>query len=64
MPGVHGGAGRRRADGAVLACAACGHAYDVRHAGRCMDDDGLHLEPVPLLVGGDGMVRVALGAPA
>jgi Fe-S cluster biogenesis protein NfuA/nitrite reductase/ring-hydroxylating ferredoxin subunit len=51
-------------DGAVLACAACGHAYDVRHAGRCVDDDGLHLEPVPLLVGGDGMVRVALGAPA
>ena len=51
-------------DGAVLACPACGHAYDVRHAGRCVDDAGLHLEPVPLLVGGDGMVRVALGAPA
>lgn len=33
-----------------LACPGCGRRYDVRRAGRCMDDPGLHMEPVPLLV--------------
>jgi hypothetical protein len=36
----------------------------VRRAGRCVDDDELHLEPVPLLADSSGLVKVALGAPA
>jgi Fe-S cluster biogenesis protein NfuA/nitrite reductase/ring-hydroxylating ferredoxin subunit len=50
--------------GAELACPGCGHRYDVRHAGRSVSDAGLHLEPVPLLVDGEGLVKVALGAPS
>ena len=34
---------------AELDCPGCEHRYDVRRAGRCLDDPGLHLEPVPLL---------------
>jgi Fe-S cluster biogenesis protein NfuA/nitrite reductase/ring-hydroxylating ferredoxin subunit len=50
--------------GAELTCPGCGHRYDVRRAGRCVDEPGLHLEPLPLLVDGDGLVKVALGVPA
>lgn len=49
--------------GAELTCAACGMHYDVLRAGRCLDAPQLHLEPVPLLVDGDGLVRVALPSP-
>ncbi len=35
---------------AELTCSGCGHSYDVRRAGRCLDDPQLHLEPIPLLV--------------
>ena len=49
---------------AELTCASCGHRYDVRVAGRCVDDPGLHLDPVPLLSDGNGGVKVALGAHA
>jgi Fe-S cluster biogenesis protein NfuA/nitrite reductase/ring-hydroxylating ferredoxin subunit len=48
-------------DGDALAC-LCGARYDVRRAGRGLDAPERHLEPVPLLVGADGDVRVALGA--
>jgi nitrite reductase/ring-hydroxylating ferredoxin subunit len=51
-------------NGARLACRGCGSRYDVRHAGRCLDDTDLHLEPVPLLVGADGGMKVALGVAA
>jgi Fe-S cluster biogenesis protein NfuA/nitrite reductase/ring-hydroxylating ferredoxin subunit len=34
---------------AELSCPGCEHRYDVRRAGRCLDDPQLHLEPVPLL---------------
>jgi Fe-S cluster biogenesis protein NfuA/nitrite reductase/ring-hydroxylating ferredoxin subunit len=34
---------------AELGCPGCEHRYDVRRAGRCLDDPQLHLEPVPLL---------------
>jgi Fe-S cluster biogenesis protein NfuA/nitrite reductase/ring-hydroxylating ferredoxin subunit len=44
--------------GAQLACPACKHHYDVRHAGRCLDSPDLYLEPIPLLVQ-DGTVKVA-----
>jgi len=48
-------------EGDALACGGCGARYDVRHAGRGLDDADRHLEPVPLLVGADGGVRVAVG---
>jgi nitrite reductase/ring-hydroxylating ferredoxin subunit len=35
---------------AELTCSGCSHRYDVRRAGRCLDDPQLHLEPIPLLV--------------
>ncbi len=34
---------------AELSCPGCEYRYDVRRAGRCLDDPQLHLEPVPLL---------------
>jgi Fe-S cluster biogenesis protein NfuA/nitrite reductase/ring-hydroxylating ferredoxin subunit len=34
---------------AELTCSGCVHRYDVRRAGRCLDDPQLHLEPIPLL---------------
>jgi Fe-S cluster biogenesis protein NfuA/nitrite reductase/ring-hydroxylating ferredoxin subunit len=48
-------------DGRHLACATCGHRYDLRRAGRCEDAPGLHLDPVPLLGDGHGGYKVALG---
>jgi Fe-S cluster biogenesis protein NfuA/nitrite reductase/ring-hydroxylating ferredoxin subunit len=39
-----------RLDEAVLICSGCSRRYDVRRAGRCLDDPQLHLEPIPLLV--------------
>jgi Fe-S cluster biogenesis protein NfuA/nitrite reductase/ring-hydroxylating ferredoxin subunit len=35
---------------AELTCSGCGHRYDLRRAGRCLDAPQLHLEPIPLLV--------------
>jgi len=54
-----------------LDCPGCGRRYDVRRAGRCLDDSGLHLEPIPLLAdavdvqerqgsGRRSMVKIAL----
>ena len=36
-------------EGAELGCQGCGRRYDVRLAGRCVDDPQLHLGPIPLL---------------
>jgi Fe-S cluster biogenesis protein NfuA/nitrite reductase/ring-hydroxylating ferredoxin subunit len=47
-------------DGAEIRCAECGTRYDALRAGRCLDSPQLHLEPVPLLVSDDGLVRVAV----
>lgn len=45
---------------ADLTCSGCGRGYDARRAGRSLDEaSSLHLEPVPLLVGEDGVVKVA-----
>ena len=45
---------------ADLTCSGCGRRYDARRAGRSLDDASQsHLEPVPLLVGEDGTVKVA-----
>lgn len=37
----------------VLRCPACRAHYDVRRAGACLDDESLHLVPLPLLTVGD-----------
>ena len=58
-------------EGAKLSCPGCERRYDVRRAGRCLDDPQLHLEPIPLLVseevvqerqgpGRRSMVKIAL----
>jgi nitrite reductase/ring-hydroxylating ferredoxin subunit len=47
-------------EGTEIRCAGCGSRYDALRAGRCLDSPQLHLEPVPLLVGDDGLVRIAL----
>jgi Fe-S cluster biogenesis protein NfuA/nitrite reductase/ring-hydroxylating ferredoxin subunit len=49
-------------DGAELACPACTRRYDVRRAGRCLDDPERYLAPVPLLVDDAGLVKVALSS--
>jgi Fe-S cluster biogenesis protein NfuA/nitrite reductase/ring-hydroxylating ferredoxin subunit len=46
--------------GGTLTCAQCARRFDLPRAGRCIDDEALQLEPVPLLRNG-GPVRVALG---
>jgi Fe-S cluster biogenesis protein NfuA/nitrite reductase/ring-hydroxylating ferredoxin subunit len=46
--------------GYELRCGACGSRYDALRAGRCLDSPQLHLDPVPLLVSDDGLVKVAL----
>jgi Fe-S cluster biogenesis protein NfuA/nitrite reductase/ring-hydroxylating ferredoxin subunit len=45
--------------GAELTCSGCSHRYDVRRAGRCLDAPQLHLEPIPLLVSEEGIVKIA-----
>jgi nitrite reductase/ring-hydroxylating ferredoxin subunit len=48
--------------GAELSCAGCERRYEVRRAGRCLDDPQLHLEPIPLLVSEEGIVKIALAS--
>lgn len=43
----------------VLCCSGCGRRYYLPRAGRSLDDDGLQLEPIPLLAE-NGSIRVAL----
>jgi Fe-S cluster biogenesis protein NfuA/nitrite reductase/ring-hydroxylating ferredoxin subunit len=47
---------------AVLRCPGCHAHYDVRRAGACLDEDALHLGPVPLLTNG-GVTSVAVATP-
>jgi Fe-S cluster biogenesis protein NfuA len=55
--------GSSLADGTLdreqLACHGCGTRYDVRLAGRGLDDPALHLDPLPLIADSQG-VRVAV----
>jgi Fe-S cluster biogenesis protein NfuA/nitrite reductase/ring-hydroxylating ferredoxin subunit len=44
----------------TLVCAACRHRYDVRLAGRSLDDSRLHLHPLPL-IREDERWKVSLG---
>jgi Fe-S cluster biogenesis protein NfuA/nitrite reductase/ring-hydroxylating ferredoxin subunit len=48
-------------DDATLVCAACAARFDVRLAGRGLDDPALRLQPLPLLSDSQG-VRVAVPA--
>ena len=47
---------------AVLRCPGCQAHYDVRRAGACLDDETLHLEPLPLLTS-SGVTSVAIATP-
>jgi len=47
--------------GERLGCPGCGAGYDVRSAGRSLDDPQRHLDPLPLLTDSQG-IRVALPA--
>ena len=58
-PGCGGSLEHGALDGAALACSGCANRYDVRRAGRALDASGPGLEPVPLLVGEEGKVKVA-----
>jgi Fe-S cluster biogenesis protein NfuA/nitrite reductase/ring-hydroxylating ferredoxin subunit len=49
-------------DREILACPGCGTRYNVRLAGKAVDDPGLHLDPLPLLTDSHG-VRVAVPEP-
>ncbi|WP_371630771.1 NifU family protein [Streptomyces sp. NBC_00341] len=44
---------------AILRCGGCRAHYDVRRAGVCLDEDGVHLAPLPLLAEG-GEVSVSV----
>jgi Fe-S cluster biogenesis protein NfuA/nitrite reductase/ring-hydroxylating ferredoxin subunit len=59
--------GSSLADGSLagerLGCPGCGAGYDVRAAGRSLDDPQCHLDPLPLLTDSQG-IRVALPAGA
>jgi Fe-S cluster biogenesis protein NfuA/nitrite reductase/ring-hydroxylating ferredoxin subunit len=48
-------------DGPVLRCASCGAAYDLPRAGRSLDGNLTHLDPLPLVEDG-GEVRIAVAA--
>jgi Fe-S cluster biogenesis protein NfuA len=57
------GCGSSLADGQldreVLTCPGCGARYNIRLAGKHLDDPALHLDPLPLLADSQG-VRVAV----
>jgi Fe-S cluster biogenesis protein NfuA/nitrite reductase/ring-hydroxylating ferredoxin subunit len=70
-PGCGESLERGSLEGVELSCPGCERRYDVRRAGRCLDDPQLHLEPIPLLVsevaveerlgpGQRSMVKIAL----
>ncbi|MCU1455426.1 MAG: hypothetical protein JWN46_3572 [Acidimicrobiales bacterium] len=48
-------------DGPVLRCSVCGAAYDLPRAGRSLDGQLTHLDPLPLIEEG-GEVRIAVAA--
>ncbi|KWX06765.1 hypothetical protein TR74_20965 [Carbonactinospora thermoautotrophica] len=58
-PGCGSTLGEATLAGEVLTCPGCGRRYDTRLAGRSVDGQDLHLDPIPLLAEG-GTARVAL----
>jgi nitrite reductase/ring-hydroxylating ferredoxin subunit len=63
-PGCAEGLDSAALTGAELACGGCRQRFDIRRAGRCLDQPELYLEPVPLLVDDNGLVKVALTSKA
>ncbi len=59
-PGCEGSLAVAELRGTELTCTGCGERYDALRAGRGIDRPHLHLDPVPLLEGQDGLVRVAI----
>ena len=58
-PGCSGSLEDGALDGSALGCPGCGVQYDVRRAGKSLDDSRLQAEPIPLLVGEEGLVKIA-----
>ena len=58
-PNCTGSLGDGVLDGSGLECPGCGVRYDVRRAGKSLDDSRLQVEPIPLLVGEEGLVKIA-----
>jgi Fe-S cluster biogenesis protein NfuA/nitrite reductase/ring-hydroxylating ferredoxin subunit len=52
-----------RLEDEALTCAACGHSYNVRLAGRSLRGETVHLQPLPLLQQ-NGSLRIAMSAVA
>jgi Fe-S cluster biogenesis protein NfuA/nitrite reductase/ring-hydroxylating ferredoxin subunit len=61
-PGCAGPLRDGRIADAILTCHHCLRRYDLIHAGRCLDDAGLHLEPFPILHDIGGKARIAVPA--
>jgi Fe-S cluster biogenesis protein NfuA/nitrite reductase/ring-hydroxylating ferredoxin subunit len=62
-PGCDGSLAAATLSGVELVCPTCENRYDVLRAGRCLDAPHLHIEPIPLLVDDQGLVKVALASP-
>ncbi|MGF1472518.1 MAG: NifU family protein [Rubrobacteraceae bacterium] len=58
-PGCGGSLEGGSLEGSSLGCPGCGRRYDGRRAGKCLDDPQLYLQPIPLLVGEEGLVKIA-----
>lgn len=59
MAGATLEAGAPQTGGSLLRCPTCRGHFDVHHAGACLEDKDLHLDPLPLLVRG-GVLSVAI----
>ena len=58
-PGCGGSLEDGTLEGSGLTCPGCRRSYDVRRAGKSLDEPQLQVEPVPLLVGEEGLVKIA-----
>ena len=59
-PSCKGSIAEAELDEGMLTCPGCSRRYFLPRAGRSLDDEKLHLGPVPLLASEDQGVRVAL----
>lgn len=59
-PSCQGSIADGELDEGMLVCPGCERRYFLPRAGRSLDDEKLHLGPVPLLASGDEGVKVAL----
>ena len=60
-PSCEGSIADAELDEGILTCPTCDRRYFLPRAGRSLDDEKLHLGPVPLLASESEGVRVALG---